>query len=471
MTGPVHALKVRDGTLLLADWSAGLGRTLRADGAYPLSCVDVPGHPLLDGGGRPLAGLPEPERQVLSGVPEDIRRLAAPCGRFQWLALEAMRHVPGFSAFLRQEAEGAGYGFVLACWALSGARVRGRGDRLALAQRAMTEPRAALLADLAGLAYPDAALVRLLERVPAEEIDYPLVVALSRLCGDTCARRALWETPHLSAAGVRGLLTLPSWLLRPTVTRAVAAGATAHRLRDLVKDLDDLDAAERVRLLRMVKGVTNWADLDRRLREGTRRILRSRPFPLPPIPGDDLLQPILDGDDLAREGRDLRHCAGGYGDEVRLGQCYFYRWLGAERATVELALGEDFRWRLNQALGSNNVDVSRATWDRIAALVAAQVAARPLLLETYVAGGMYHDAEHALPRLAWGTPLRLRREPTNPHDPLAVEVLTENGLKLGYLPRAVNRDPARLMDNGCALRAGVSRADNIYEIYIRVQTA
>ena len=335
----------------------------------------------------------------------------------------------------------------------------------------MAEPRADLLADLAGLAQPDPAIVRLLERVPAEEIDYPLVVALSRLCGDPSARRALWESPRLSADGVRGLLTLPSWLLRPAVARAVAAGATEYRLRGLAKDLADLDAAERVRLLRMVKGVTDWPDLDRRLSEGARRILRSRPFPLPPIPGDGLLQPIRNGDDLAREGHDLCHCVGGYAEEVRSGRCYFYRWLGTERATVEVSLGEDFRWRLSQALGPNNVEVSAMTWDRIEVLVAAQAAARPLLLETYVAGGMYHDAEKALLRLGWGTPLRLRREPANPHDSLAVEVLTENGLKLGYLPRAVNREPARLMDRGCALRAEVARADNVYDIRIRVQTA
>jgi hypothetical protein len=444
---------------------------LRADGEYPLSCVDVPGHPLLDGQGCPLASLPEAEQAVLNSVPEDIRRLAAPCGRFQWLALEAMRHADGFADFLRQEAQGAGHGFVLACWALSGARVRGRGDRLALTRRVMTEPRAELIADLAGLAQPDPAIVRLLERVPAEEIDYPLVVALSRLCGDPSARRALWETQHLSADGVRGLLILPPWLLRPAVARAVAAGATDYRLRGLAKDLADLNAVERVRLLRMVKGVTGWPDLDRRLSEGARRILRSRPFPLPPIPGDDLLRPIRDGDDLAREGRDLSHCVANYGSEVRSGQSYFYRWLGAERATVELSLGEDFRWRLTEALGPENIEVSKATWDRIEALVAAQVAARPLLLETYVAGGMYHDAEEALPGLGRGTPLRLRREPTNPHDPLAVEVLTETGLKLGYLPRAVNREPARLMDRGCTLRAGVAKAETVFDIRIRVQAA
>lgn len=471
VTGTVESLEVRGGTLLLADWRAGLERTLRGDGPYPLSCADVPGRPMLDREGRPLPDLPEAERAVLATVPGEIRRLAAPYGRFQWMALEAMRHAPGGFAFLRQEAEGAGPGFVLACWGLSGARVRGRGERLALARRAMTEPRAELLADLAGLARPDAAIVRLLARVPAEDIDYPLVVALSRLCGEPSARRALCEVPRLGAEGVRALLALPSWLLHPAVARAVAAGATERRLRAVLKDLGDPNAAERVRVARMVKCVRDWPDLERRLTEGGSRILRARPFPPPPIPGDAALQPIRDGEALVREGRDLRHCVGDYVGEVHAGRRYFYRWLEAERATVELSLGEDLRWRLSEALGPDNVGISGGTRDRIAALVASQARARPLLLETYVAGGIYHDAEKAMPGLVRGAPLRLRREPANPHDPLAVEVLTETGLKLGYLPRAVNREPARLMDRGCALCAGVARADNVYDIRIRVRAA
>ncbi len=77
------------------------------------------------------------------------------------------------------------------------------------------------------------------------------------------------------------------------------------------------------------------------------------------------------------------------------------------------------------------------------------------LLQTHVAGMAYHQAEQAMDSLHAGSLLQLRREPSNAHDALAIEVLTESGLKLGYVPR--NRNPvlARLMDAGQVLAAQV----------------
>lgn len=77
------------------------------------------------------------------------------------------------------------------------------------------------------------------------------------------------------------------------------------------------------------------------------------------------------------------------------------------------------------------------------------------LLQTHVAGMAYYQAEQAMDSLQAGSPLQLRREPGNVYDALAIEVLTEAGLKLGYVPQ--NRNPvlARLMDAGQALRAQV----------------
>jgi hypothetical protein len=77
------------------------------------------------------------------------------------------------------------------------------------------------------------------------------------------------------------------------------------------------------------------------------------------------------------------------------------------------------------------------------------------LIETHVAGLPYHQATLALPTLAVGTPLSLRREPSNAHDALAIEVVTAHGLKLGYLPRSRNPVLARLMDGGKHLVAAI----------------
>ena len=54
----------------------------------------------------------------------------------------------------------------------------------------------------------------------------------------------------------------------------------------------------------------------------------------------------------------------------------------------------------------------------------------------------------AEPELAPGAFLLLKREPANPHDPLAIMILDETGRQLGYVPRAKNEALARLMDAG-----------------------
>lgn len=92
------------------------------------------------------------------------------------------------------------------------------------------------------------------------------------------------------------------------------------------------------------------------------------------------------------------------------------------------------------------------------------------LVETHVAGTAYHQANAVEGSLGPGTPLRLQREPANPHDPLAVAVLYEDR-RLGYLPRTLNPIPARLMDAGklvVASVASVKRRDRWLEVRIAV---
>ena len=81
-----------------------------------------------------------------------------------------------------------------------------------------------------------------------------------------------------------------------------------------------------------------------------------------------------------------------------------------------------------------------------------------LLAHLYVAGTSYYNARRAARRLRPGQRLTLRREPGNHHDALAIELFGPAGHKLGYVPRASNEVPARLMDSGRHLSA---RAESI----------
>ncbi|MFH7326886.1 HIRAN domain-containing protein [Desulfurivibrio sp. C05AmB] len=73
------------------------------------------------------------------------------------------------------------------------------------------------------------------------------------------------------------------------------------------------------------------------------------------------------------------------------------------------------------------------------------------LCRCYVAGFRYHQWATLLPRLKERQALVLKREPENPHDPLAIAVHAVNGDKLGYLPWRLNEIPAGLMDGGRSL--------------------
>ncbi len=70
------------------------------------------------------------------------------------------------------------------------------------------------------------------------------------------------------------------------------------------------------------------------------------------------------------------------------------------------------------------------------------------LLECHIAGTSYLNLDEVEPELNVGAPLLFRREPENIHDPLAVAIYDWKERKLGYLPRAKNEVPARLMDAG-----------------------
>jgi hypothetical protein len=76
-----------------------------------------------------------------------------------------------------------------------------------------------------------------------------------------------------------------------------------------------------------------------------------------------------------------------------------------------------------------------------------------LLLECHIAGTAYRDLTDVERDLCAGDELTLRREPDNEHDELAIQILTASGAHLGYVPRAKNETPARLMDAGKLLFA------------------
>ena len=70
---------------------------------------------------------------------------------------------------------------------------------------------------------------------------------------------------------------------------------------------------------------------------------------------------------------------------------------------------------------------------------------RQVLMNDFaIAGFRYYNGPDHLAALAVGTKLTLRSEPTNPHDPFAVEIVHDRA-KLGYVPRTCNQHISRLL--------------------------
>ena len=92
-----------------------------------------------------------------------------------------------------------------------------------------------------------------------------------------------------------------------------------------------------------------------------------------------------------------------------------------------------------------------------------------MLARMHVAGTHYYEAREVAEGLYRGQRFGLRREPDNAHDEFAIEVLTTEGHKLGYIPRQYNEIPARLMDAGKRLfvqMESLARQDGWLEIQL-----
>ena len=86
------------------------------------------------------------------------------------------------------------------------------------------------------------------------------------------------------------------------------------------------------------------------------------------------------------------------------------------------------------------------------------------LLDTFVAGRQFYDADDAWPHLCIGTVLEMEGEPDNEHDAFAVSLWLADAkrrYKIGYLPRAVNELVAVMLAMGWreAFDCVVSRLD------------
>jgi hypothetical protein len=94
---------------------------------------------------------------------------------------------------------------------------------------------------------------------------------------------------------------------------------------------------------------------------------------------------------------------------------------------------------------------------RFLARDAPELAARGLVVASVAGAARHHAPALESDGAAPGSPLRLRRDPSNEHDANAIAVLTAGGEQLGWVPRAVAEQLAPELDAGTAWSAIVLR--------------
>ena len=77
-----------------------------------------------------------------------------------------------------------------------------------------------------------------------------------------------------------------------------------------------------------------------------------------------------------------------------------------------------------------------------------------LVQSSPLAGSQFHELPDLVSQIRVGAALTLKRDPTNPHDKNAIQVLWQ-GHMLGFVPRRENRAVAHAMDRGDPLVARV----------------
>ena len=108
--------------------------------------------------------------------------------------------------------------------------------------------------------------------------------------------------------------------------------------------------------------------------------------------------------------------------------------------------------------------------------LATEVTAQILVQSSPLAGFQYYAGKAKWDEMHEGDALTLVREPDNVYDARAVRVEWQ-GLKLGYVPRRDNAAVARMLDNGTAMNARITRLTKsrnpwqriLFEVYVPLQ--
>ena len=189
----------------------------------------------------------------------------------------------------------------------------------------------------------------------------------------------MWCVSHLPRinAGVIALLSDPRLraLISPPLLDEFAQstsekyrGTTAARIDDILFMQDEIKGGEKPRKYAGQEQVTAHHEELVHAFSKHRLFTAFKPrFSRPPLPGTQAIVPVRTPADLAAEGREQSNCVASCVEDVLEGDCYIYRVLQPERATLSITRNACGDWEIDQLLLSRNRMVSPATLEQVEA--------------------------------------------------------------------------------------------------------
>ena len=350
-------------------------------GQMPLSGIEM--HPAfysLNQAQRSIATF----RSAFSAIPTDVRRMISPFPDKHFSLLSFSSHCDGGNDLTESTPALA---LMLAnSWAFKKKPVRHPQQ----AANDLLRKRQPAILDWLEWPHADRALVKLLRKLPKRFCSIETLLSLRNAFSITGNRKHLAHLTRINRGAI-DLLSRPELLpyVSPTLLEEVARDRTEDveprigpQLKELLAAIEELGCPFPKSAFKSVEQIGAryndfWVRHHDRADELDMAKLLACELPPPPLPGTDEIVPLSCAKDLEREGQSQNHCILNYAMFIangERGECYAYKVLGEERATVLIAKDSEISpaiWDIEEIHGKSNSEISQSTTRKVRSWLAS----------------------------------------------------------------------------------------------------
>jgi hypothetical protein len=351
-----------------------------------------------------------PLEQFFSEIPKEVIRAISPFKWRQFVLLRMLRHCPETLELLQSNPALA--------WFCADAIAKSEVPAHKAREIIMSKRRD--ICAFAGLPATEA-MVKTLSRIKSKEYTQKIFDDLRKIFLQNEKMLKLRSIPYIPGEEIHNLLNhfdYTYWLLstRDYTGMTIWENLTMdnekevyHLWTDSKKYAKSLQIARPENHLRKCKSIGDlrdlhnmWLNMYNKINL-TKRIVQffigygTYSFPPPPLPGDADIVPITTIKDLQDEGAIMHNCVGSYTEKIQTGECFIYRVLRPQRATLEISDTGDMH-HICQLKLAHNGEPAAETWTKVrywfASAIQVSYAAESLFIS-------HTSSSMCLPRLSF----------------------------------------------------------------------